>query len=170
LSIHAQKLKVIETAYRGHLFRSRLEARWAVFFDSLNVPWEYEREGYDLGGKWYLPDFWMPEQDCFIEIKGKDPSLEEEIVASVLAQKSGKVVHIFYGPIPDVGWYAGWNIENSRKFGHYAFTPDIKRISGLLWRDNSGGQYDIGEFCLSHNSATDALVKAYHKARTAQFR
>lgn len=38
----------IETRYKGYRFRSRLEARWAVFFDVLGVRWEYEPEGYDL--------------------------------------------------------------------------------------------------------------------------
>ena len=41
-------IKAIETVYRGHRFRSRHEARWAVFFDSLGVDWVYEPEGFDL--------------------------------------------------------------------------------------------------------------------------
>ena len=28
-------IQVIETAYKGYRFRSRLEARWAVFFDAI---------------------------------------------------------------------------------------------------------------------------------------
>lgn len=53
-------LKAIETKYKGYRFRSRLEARWAVFFDALGVAWEYEKEGYNLGAAgWYLPDFWI---------------------------------------------------------------------------------------------------------------
>lgn len=53
-----KKIKAIETRYKGYLFRSRLEARWAVFFDALGLCWEYEPEGFDLGedGR-YLPDF-----------------------------------------------------------------------------------------------------------------
>lgn len=51
-------IKPIETKYKGYRFRSRLEARWAVFFDALGLTWDYEREGYDLGAAgWYLPDF-----------------------------------------------------------------------------------------------------------------
>lgn len=54
-------IKAIETRYKGCNFRSRLEARWAVFFDALGVKWEYEPEGFDLGEMgWYLPDFWLP--------------------------------------------------------------------------------------------------------------
>lgn len=50
-------IKPIETRAYGHRFRSRLEARWAVFFESLGVQWEYEPEGFDLEGVPYLPDF-----------------------------------------------------------------------------------------------------------------
>lgn len=51
----------VETFYAGHRFRSRLEARWGVFFDCLGIVWEYEPEGYALGEEtWYLPDFLLP--------------------------------------------------------------------------------------------------------------
>lgn len=51
-------IKAIETQYKGYRFRSRLEARWAVFFDYLGLKWEYEPEGFELGnGVRYLPDF-----------------------------------------------------------------------------------------------------------------
>jgi len=66
-------MKAIETIYRGYKFRSRLEARWAVFFDAIEIEWEYEKEGYDLGGEYYLPDFYLPYWECFIEIKPTDP-------------------------------------------------------------------------------------------------
>ena len=41
-------IKAIETRYGGHLFRSRLEARWAMFFDLAGIPWQYELEAYEL--------------------------------------------------------------------------------------------------------------------------
>lgn len=64
-------IKPIETPYKGYRFRSRLEARWAVFFDALNIKWEYEKEGFDLGdGDYYLPDFWLPELSLWYEVKG----------------------------------------------------------------------------------------------------
>ncbi len=64
-------LKAIETRYNGYRFRSRLEARWAVFFDTLGVPYEYEKEGFDLEeAGWYLPDFWLPSLRWWVEIKG----------------------------------------------------------------------------------------------------
>lgn len=51
------KIKAIPTRYAGCRFRSRLEARWAVLFDTLNWPWEYETQGFVLPGGNYLPDF-----------------------------------------------------------------------------------------------------------------
>lgn len=65
-------IKAIETRYRGYRFRSRLEARWAVFFDHLGIRWQYEPEGFDLskhGLGYYLPDFFLPDQNYWIEVK-----------------------------------------------------------------------------------------------------
>lgn len=73
-------IKPIETIYNGYRFRSRLEARWAVFFDSLGVDYEYEPEGFSNNGVLYLPDFlihgveaihcmeWT--QDVYVEVEG----------------------------------------------------------------------------------------------------
>lgn len=71
-------IKPIETIYKGYRFRSRLEARWAVFFDACGVEWEYEPEGFDLGdGIYYLPDFILYNvkvrsfsSNLYIEVKG----------------------------------------------------------------------------------------------------
>lgn len=43
----------IETCYRGINFRSRLESRWACFFDECGWRWTYEP--FDLPG--WIPDF-----------------------------------------------------------------------------------------------------------------
>ena len=74
-------MKAIETVYNGYRFRSRLEARWAVFFDTLGVKYEYEPEGFKLdNGLYYLPDFLIHDvvtrypdndkSDLYVEVKG----------------------------------------------------------------------------------------------------
>ena len=78
-------LKAIETSYADCRFRSRLEARWAVFFDAMGIEWHYEPEGYELehrltlepGTIRYLPDFWLPGLGLHCEVKGQlsDPEL-----------------------------------------------------------------------------------------------
>lgn len=66
-------IKAIETKYNGYNFRSRLEARWAVFFDAAGIRYEYEAEGFDMDGDYYLPDFWLPDIDngIYAEVKGQ---------------------------------------------------------------------------------------------------
>lgn len=73
-------MKAIETKYNGYRFRSRLEARWAVFLDALGVKYEYEPEGFQKDGLYYLPDFRVKcgalrgesvtPFDLYIEVKG----------------------------------------------------------------------------------------------------
>lgn len=96
-------LKAIETHYNGYRFRSRLEARWAVFMDALGVKYDYEPEGFELPSGRYLPDFWLPSirGGCWLEIKGIEPTREEEKKAAELA-RLGNDVLVFFGAIP---WY-----------------------------------------------------------------
>jgi len=70
-------IKPIETKYNGYRFRSRLEARWAVFLDEIGVAYDYEPEGFDIDGVWYLPDFLLTELDVWFEVKGQEPGDEE---------------------------------------------------------------------------------------------
>lgn len=94
------KIKPIPTIYQQHKFRSRIEARWAVFYDVLGIKWEYEKEGYSLPSGWYLPDFWLPDQEYWIEIKGKEPTEDEKLKCAELVAYSKKPLFIFYGAIP----------------------------------------------------------------------
>lgn len=97
-------IKAIPTRYRGYHFRSRLEARWAVFFDALGIEWEYEPEGFELpDGTRYLPDFWLPtiEGGTWVEVKGDsrdwDVCIEAERKLQGLSRASGKVTQLLFG-------------------------------------------------------------------------
>jgi hypothetical protein len=91
-------MKAIETVYNGYRFRSRLEARWAVFFGTLGIEYQYEPEGFDLGeAGWYLPDFWLPEIKCWVEIKGACPDDEEILKATKLCLETKQHVIILQG-------------------------------------------------------------------------
>jgi hypothetical protein len=148
-------IKPIETLYRGYRFRSRLEARWAVFFDVAGIPWRYEEEGFDLSSVelpnelpeqtslwllsglfpsyrpykpgdpksvedavaalhhlawippveesdepgsplYYLPEFYLPEQDCWVEIKPSEPSAREKRIMQRLVWATGKKGYIYW--------------------------------------------------------------------------
>jgi len=64
----------IETRYAGCRFRSRLEARWAVFYDGCGISWKYESQGYYVdtpaGRIKYLPDFLLDDCGQWAEVKG----------------------------------------------------------------------------------------------------
>lgn len=114
-------LQPIPTKYKGYVFRSRLEARWAVFFDACGVEWEYEPEGYDLGdGVHYLPDFLLHNVtinhgiykkgcDIYVEVKGKMTDSDAEKIFKFY--EAGKQLNsnshisasavLVVGPIPD---------------------------------------------------------------------
>lgn len=70
-------IKAIETFYRGHKFRSRLEARWAVFFDTLGWEWVYEPEAISTEHGGYLVDFYLPGMKKYAEIKPHELSSVE---------------------------------------------------------------------------------------------
>lgn len=74
------KTKVKPTEYKGIQFRSRLEARVALFLDECKIPWEYEPEPIENEGQEYNPDFYLPETDDWIEVKGERPGYEQEIL------------------------------------------------------------------------------------------
>ena len=86
-------IKVINTYYKGYRFCSRLEARWAVFFDACGVEWEYEPEGFDLGnGLYYLPDFLLhgvdgrADGDLYVEVKGIMTDVDAKKIKSFYEQ------------------------------------------------------------------------------------
>lgn len=88
-------MKIIQTWYRGILFRSRTEARWAKFFDCLNIEWDYEVEGYVMkDGTCYLPDFWLPtfEGGMYVEVKGSFSQKEKELCRDLCYESGHKVL------------------------------------------------------------------------------
>jgi hypothetical protein len=78
-------IAAIPTCYNGYRFRSRLEARWAVFFDRIGLGYEYEPEGFQVGNVRYLPDFRVRDLMCYVEIKPKGSTPSEKQFAFVEA-------------------------------------------------------------------------------------
>jgi len=104
--IRAFSMKAIETRYAGCKFRSRLEARWAVFFDALGLTWEYEPEGFETDAGWYLPDFLITcknitdSPSIWIEVKPQTLNDNEREKAFGVSSHTNKVL-IALNQIPD---------------------------------------------------------------------
>jgi hypothetical protein len=112
-------VKAIPTRYDGRYFRSRLEARWAVFFNSCGIRYHYETEGFYVSERLYpasettfayLPDFWLPDQELWVEVKGSltdDECWKVLNAAASLSSNDGGGCHdsggndmLALGPIP----------------------------------------------------------------------
>lgn len=74
--------------YEGFEFNAELEARWAVVFDYLGVPWQYKRESFDLGaGLSYSPSFWLPRHNLFFDVRQNAPTDLDCLKAYLLSAK-----------------------------------------------------------------------------------
>ena len=56
--------------YENIWMRSSWETAYAKYLDSKNIKWEYEEKRFYFEDCSYLPDFYLPETDEYIEIKG----------------------------------------------------------------------------------------------------
>lgn len=170
------QIQAIETVYKGYRFRSRLEARWAVFFDAMGVKWEYEPEGYvfDDGTK-YLPDFylhinrrlyWPPSEGksgVFVEVKGE---VTEEDKHKVLMFADHFPI-IVLGNIPDNEWRYTDKCHETDYFYHSYLHIDGDPYCALFSINGNepwiaGMDHDEWDFGESMN-------KALIKARQARF-
>lgn len=104
------EIKAIETVYNGYKFRSRLEARWAVFFDNAGIEYEYEPEGFTDGNICYLPDFYLPKHNTYVEVKPHRENFEEEIKKALHFVNSELKIKrlMFVQNIPKPNEYASW--------------------------------------------------------------
>lgn len=89
----------IPTRWKHWHFRSRLEARWAVFFDSLRIEFQYEPEGFGFqDGSSYLPDFYLPAIRMWAEVKPIEFTEDEKKKCLLLADASGCACLMLAGP------------------------------------------------------------------------
>lgn len=74
-------MQAIETVYRGVKFRSRLEARWATFFDEMMIDFLYEPKAFRVEqmNRNYVPDFYLTETKTWVEVNPDLLSLDESV-------------------------------------------------------------------------------------------
>lgn len=154
----APTINAIPTRYGNTLFRSRLEARWAIFFDALGVKWEYEPEGYTDGETMYLPDFWLPEFDCFWEVKPTDHYDAKKI--EMLVENTGKRCYVSFGP--PIHGDSETDDDSAHMFGPEEW-DNCYRWCGCPYCGKLGLQFQEkgGRICRGHCSAWPAGVAAW---------
>jgi hypothetical protein len=193
--LHRAGPQAIQTSYQGYLFRSRLEARWAVFFDALGLRWEYEPEGFDLGKYgWYLPDFRVeyPGRDSseryfqWFEVKGDLLSVSDAEWDKMLAFSDAEWLIVLDGvpdsrmycpPLELIGGTEKWDKtthKNIRMMPDKPYKPDVghKRTGwalwsgkGRLWWDEHSNYWDSDFWCDSYQGPLEIAIKAARSAR-----
>lgn len=157
-------IKPILTDYGDYRFRSRLEARWAFFFDRVGIAWEYEPEGFSLpvNGR-YLPDFWLPESACYVEIKPfLKPDTKETAKCKELSQDHS-VLLICGDPLE----HKAMTYENGDRSGPFSrkamsdwpmvkFSPRMSQISLI----------EFGTYTPTRNAAVDARKAKFEHGET----
>mgnify|MGYP003612618201 FL=1 len=187
-------ITAIPTEYKGYRFRSRLEARWAVFFDACRVKWEYEPEGFALpNGQFYLPDFLLHGCDgrsptgLYVEVKGKMTEADAEKILQFSGIKDIQSYEIknpilVVAGIPDGDCIS--DIEDfCQEWGYYGF-PGIKHgpypfnfetIDGDYFVAHPGvnkkGQFELfgDDSNYTYDRDDIATLRAFKLARQARF-
>lgn len=131
-------IQAIETYYKGYKFRSRLEARWAVFFDSLGIRWEYEPEGLNINGVYYLPDFYLPDSHQFFEVKGVLDSQDEQKIQALISAGCSVVIGYSNGEFQACDQWGGTSYSMANKGSSWLCRC---RECGKHWFMGSGGAY-----------------------------
>lgn len=184
--VETHDIKPIETHYLGYRFRSRLEARWAVFFQALGVKFEYEPEGFDLGdGLKYLPDFRLrdvlihhqakfPLKELYVEVKGILNPDDIKKIERFTKESVDSEGYIRKRPLFIVGDIPldGWDLvdKNYKNFNFYSFCyVDLDNYPAFPTVEN-------GRFCLLGGDYTgyvkgaeEAMERAFQAARGARF-
>lgn len=143
-------IAAIETRYNGINFRSRLEAKWAAFFDLCGFKWEYEP--IDFRG--WVPDFFL-EFPC----GHSECNPTHTVYAEVKPYRS---LDEFKGhPAYGVVWGCDTIANTASPFGYDEFSLGVDAVALLglspapgvsviqsMSHGSGGGEYDIGHFVI----------------------
>ena len=140
-------IQAIETIWAGCRFRSRLEARWAVFFNAIGYTigedclYEYDDViGFDGKSQIrYLPDFYFPKEGIYAEVKGTTEALQHD------SEKIGMCID-YGGPLSD-GIIILGNIPDYTRiaWGNIPMFPFLYNNKGVV-EENATFVYQKGYF------------------------
>ncbi|MGD2077813.1 MAG: hypothetical protein PVH18_05495 [Chloroflexota bacterium] len=177
--------KALDTHYNGYRFRSRLAARWAVFFDTAGLAYRYESTAFDLGdGQHYRPDFCLkrgirflgeekPRQDVWVEIvPAAELAEEDRRKVTSFVQQTGKNILLIAG---DPGLqadvlYVQRLEDNTLEAADVVFMELADGQTGLvseLGRARLASSAD--QALIEQSMRTERLRQAYTAARKTRF-
>ncbi len=166
--------------YNGTKFKSSVEARWAVFFHTIGLKYEYERRVRLRDHTLCVPDFWLPDFGIWLEVKSEEPRDDSKNVCQRIADSTGCVVLMAVGaPEPRDQLLAFSPSDSSGEFAfpyqeHRFYFADDRRNEGEFWLvSDDGAAKSIGPRTGpdhgKHPGVYDATRRAYQAALNAHF-
>lgn len=134
------------TVYAGVNFRSRLEAKWAAFFDAVGWTWEYEPATEFRG---WMPDFRLlgAKRDTFCEVKPIESADEDLWVATATKIMASGILEAHREPLILGAWPFGDQLGRILQVWD-GVSPTIKTRDSVLadwlpahfgcWEDGNG--------------------------------
>ena len=138
-------IPAIPTTYNGVRFRSRLEARYAAFFDDLELEWAYEP--LELSG--WIPDFSLVSMSGryeLVEIKPAHTLRELSEFFTKIEQSGTREQVVLYGLNPLIFWlgkYRGTAYDGDRPipvwhwdddYVNRNYPPELREIALNSWK------------------------------------
>jgi hypothetical protein len=162
--------------YGGRVFRTPLLARWAVFFDTLDLAWESGPAGIDLAsGGCYTADFYLPRWDTYLAVwssfpdefitpdgiaivanrDGVTPLGKFILAGQQLQEVKGNIVRprlymVCGSPgVPCLrNWRGRWKLDGGCAILHVAQVAGRLLMPVEAWSDSSMGVLDIWPYYL----------------------
>lgn len=157
-------IPAIPTTYKNVRFRSRLEARWAAFFDLCDWSWQYEP--IDLNG--WIPDFILGTRNpILVEVKPRlnltepgDAGAKMERASEGTEWGGNEKLLLGLGPFRPVGaaCYGRLSLGLLAE-GNYAADPGRY----WWWQDALVGDYGGPDFCPAYGDYTGRMTGVHYK-------
>lgn len=166
------------TTYKATRFRSRLEARWAAFFDAVGREWVYEPEVPELGKMQYQPDFMIEgfrrDGITLVEVK---PMIDSAETAKLIADPRWKQAADLTGGafILLIGAPGEWVEGRLIGGGHFAvhYFPEVQARYSEWTECPQCGAVGIWEDgyarCCPRQLPEGPLLRAYEAVRDTSF-
>ena len=177
--------KALEIHYNGDNFRSRLAARWAVFFDTTGIDYVYETERLDLDdGQTYLPDFYLkrgirflgekkPRADVWVTAKLSIDlgTLDRQRFVAFVEQTGKNVLLMSSDPGPDADvLFVRHHEEMGLDAAEVSFIELADGRAGLVdERDKIRLEREEDQALVDGRKQTALLREAYRAARETRF-
>jgi hypothetical protein len=126
-------MRAIPTTLSGIQFRSRLEAKFARLLQLLGIRYVYEPMRHvKSGGGTYTIDFFLPEQQLYVELKPKRPHIEEEARCEEMSAQGFRVALMYGSSLYKPPFRSElWRGRSHRDYSHH------DALRGMCWVDGS---------------------------------